>query len=54
MKLNEQNNIKKLEILREKDLTLKAANYMYNRFKELGVPVALQETRILLYQEQKD
>jgi len=27
--------------LREKDLTLKAANYMYDRFKELGVPVAI-------------
>ena len=27
--------------LREKDFTLKAANYMYNRFKELGVPVAI-------------
>ena len=25
--------------LREKDLNLQAANYMYNRFKELGVPV---------------
>ena len=27
--------------LREKDFTLKAANYMYNRFKELGVPVTI-------------
>lgn len=27
--------------LREKDFTLKAANYMYNRFRELGVPVAI-------------
>ena len=27
--------------LREKDFTLQAANYMYNRFKELGVPVAI-------------
>ena len=27
--------------LREKDLTLQAANYMYNRFKELGIPVAI-------------
>ena len=27
--------------LREKDFNLKAANYMYNRFKELGVPVAI-------------
>ena len=27
--------------LKEKDLTLKAANYMYNRFKELGIPVAI-------------
>ena len=27
--------------LREKDFTLRAANYMYNCFKELGVPVAI-------------
>ena len=27
--------------LREKDLTLQATNYMYNRFKELGVPVTI-------------
>ena len=27
--------------LKEKDYTLKAANYMYNRFKELGVPVII-------------
>ena len=27
--------------LREKDLNLQAANYMYNRFRELGVPVAI-------------
>ena len=27
--------------LREKDFSLQAANYMYNRFKELGVPVAI-------------
>ena len=27
--------------LREKDYTLKAANYMYDRFRELGVPVAI-------------
>ena len=27
--------------LLEKDLNLKAANYMYNRFKELGVPVII-------------
>lgn len=27
--------------LKEKDLTLKAANYMYDSFKELGVPVAI-------------
>ena len=25
--------------LREKDFTLCAANYMYNRFRELGIPV---------------
>ena len=27
--------------LKEKDFTLEAANYMYNRFKELGVPVVI-------------
>ena len=27
--------------LKEKDLNLQAANYMYNRFKELGVPVII-------------
>ena len=27
--------------LREKDFNLQAANYMYNRFKELGVPVTI-------------
>ncbi len=27
--------------LKEKDFNLQAANYMYNRFKELGVPVAI-------------
>ena len=27
--------------LREKDFNLKAANYMYDRFRELGVPVAI-------------
>ena len=27
--------------LKEKDFNLKAANYMYDRFKELGVPVAI-------------
>ena len=27
--------------LKEKDFTLKAANYMYNRFRELGVPVII-------------
>ena len=27
--------------LKEKDFNLEAANYMYNRFKELGVPVAI-------------
>ena len=27
--------------LREKDFNLEAANYMYNRFRELGVPVAI-------------
>ena len=30
--------------LREKDFTLEAANYMYNRFRELGVPVAITRT----------
>lgn len=27
--------------LKEKDFTLKAANYMYDRFKELGIPVVI-------------
>ena len=27
--------------LKEKDFTLKAANYMYNRFRELGIPVII-------------
>ncbi len=27
--------------LKEKDFTLQAANYMYDRFKELGIPVAI-------------
>ena len=27
--------------LKEKDLNLQAANYMYSRFKELGVPVTI-------------
>ena len=27
--------------VKEKDLNLQAANYMYNRFRELGVPVAI-------------
>lgn len=27
--------------LKEKDFTLEAANYMYNRFRELGVPVTI-------------
>ena len=27
--------------LKEKDFTLQAANYMYDRFKELGVPVTI-------------
>ena len=27
--------------LQEKDFNLQAANYMYNRFKELGVPVII-------------
>ena len=27
--------------LQEKDLTLRAAKYMYDRFKELGIPVAI-------------
>lgn len=30
--------------LREKDFNLEAANYMYNRFRELGVPVAITRT----------
>ena len=27
--------------LKEKDFNLKAANYMYERFKEMGIPVAI-------------
>lgn len=27
--------------LKEKDFNLKAANYMYKRFKELGIPVSI-------------
>ena len=27
--------------LKEKDFTLKAANYMYDRFRQLGVPVTI-------------
>ena len=34
--------------LREKDFTLKAANYMYNRFRELGVPVAITRDDVQL------
>lgn len=28
----------------EKDLTLKISQYMYNRFRELGIPVAVTRT----------
>ena len=28
----------------EKDYTLKIANYMYNRFKELGIPTVITRT----------
>ena len=39
--------------LKEKDFTLQAANYMYDRFKELGVPVAItrDDDRTLTRQE---
>ena len=30
--------------IKEKDLNLQAANYIYNRLKELGVPVAITRT----------
>ena len=30
--------------LQEKDFNLRAANYMYNRFRELGIPVATTRT----------
>ena len=40
--------------LKEKDFNLKAANYMYNRFKELGVPVAItRDSDITLTREER-
>ena len=40
--------------LLEKDFNLKAANYMYNRFKELGVPVAItRDSDITLTREER-
>lgn len=40
--------------LKEKDFTLQAANYMYNRFKELGVPVAItRDSDTTLTREQR-
>ena len=40
--------------LREKDFTLEAANYMYNRFKELGVPVAItRDSDVTLSRQQR-
>lgn len=40
--------------LLEKDFNLQAANYMYNRFRELGVPVAITRDRdITLTREQR-
>ena len=40
--------------LREKDFNLEAANYMYNRFRELGVPVAItRDTDVTLTREQR-
>ncbi len=40
--------------LKEKDFTLKAANYMYNRFKELGVPVAItRDSDVTLTRQQR-
>lgn len=40
--------------LLEKDFNLQAANYMYNRFRELGVPVAItRNTDVTLTREQR-
>lgn len=40
--------------LKEKDFNLEAANYMYNRFKQLGVPVAItRDSDITLTREQR-
>jgi len=40
--------------LYEKDFNLEAANYMYNRFRELGVPVAItRDSDITLTREQR-
>lgn len=40
--------------LREKDFNLEAANYMYNRFRELGVPVVItRNSDVTLTREQR-
>ena len=40
--------------LLEKDFNLEAANYMYNRFRELGVPVAItRNSDVTLTREQR-
>ena len=40
--------------LKEKDFNLEAANYMYNRFKELGVPVAItRDSDVTLTREER-
>lgn len=40
--------------LYEKDFNLEAANYMYNRFRELGVPVAItRDIDVTLTREQR-
>lgn len=40
--------------LKEKDFNLQAANYMYNRFKELGVPVAItRDSDVTLTREER-
>lgn len=40
--------------LQEKDFNLQAANYMYNRFRELGIPVATtRSTDVTLTRQQR-
>ena len=35
--------------LKEKDFNLEATNYMYNHFKELGVPVIITRDSVGMY-----